>query len=231
MFTERAGSEHTVSVPVMHFETEPLRRAAQLTLVRTAQERVEDDWCGPVTPLLPEIARLASQCKMRRKIKAGAALFRTGDGSDGIYVVQSGFMKTVILRDGGRDQVTGFFMPGEVFGLAGLGLGEQTCEAVALEDSNVILIPQGMLDCATDERHSVRHALQHLIGDEMVREQAMMFVLGTLHAEERLAAFLLNLSRRLAMRGFSALEFIMRMTRDEIASYLGMKMELSLIHI
>jgi CRP/FNR family transcriptional regulator len=60
---------------------------------------------------------------------------------------------------------------------------------------------------------------------EIVRDHGVMMLLGSMRAEERLAAFLLNMSQRFTARGFSPSEFHLRMTRDEIGSYLGLKLE------
>jgi CRP/FNR family transcriptional regulator len=125
----------------------------------------------------------------------------------------------VILEDG-RIQVTGFHMAGEILGMDGIGTELHNADATALEDSEVCVIPYARLEEPTLQRQ-----LQKVMSRELVRDQGVMMLLGTMKAEERLAAFLLNLSQRFVARGFSSSEFHLRMTRDEIGSYLGLSLE------
>ena len=71
----------------------------------------------------------------------------------------------------------------------------------------------------------MQRQLQKVMSRALVRDQSVMMLLGTMRAEERVAAFLLSLSQRFAARGYSATEFHLRMTRDEIGSYLGLSLE------
>jgi len=116
--------------------------------------------------------------------------------------------------------VTGFHMAGEVLGMDGIGTGHHTADLIALEDSEVCVIPYSHL-----EEPSLQRQLHKVMSRELVRDQGVMTLLGTMKAEERLAAFLLNLSQRFGARGFSPSEFHLRMTRDEIGSYLGLSLE------
>jgi len=162
----------------------------------------------------------------RQFLRRGESLYRTGDRFTSLYAVRNGFFKfTILLEDGRRDQVTGFSIAGEVMGMDGIGPERHTCNAIALEDSEVCAIPYaGLLDLARAVPNLQRH-LRQLISREIVREQGVMLLLGSMNAEERLAMFLLNLSQRFAARGYSPSEFNLRMTRDEIGSYLGMNLE------
>ncbi len=113
-------------------------------------------------------------------------------------------------------------MAGELLGLDGIGSQAHACDAVALEDSEVCLIPFPQLEVLSSEIRSLQKYLHKLLSREIVRDHGILLLLGTLRAEERLAAFLLNLSQRFAARGHSATEFHLRMTRDEIGSHLGL---------
>jgi CRP/FNR family transcriptional regulator len=137
----------------------------------------------------------------------------------------AGFFKTDVLTEDGRDQVTGFQMAGEILGMDGISTELHTCNAVALEDSEVCLIPFTELELLSSEIRSLQHHLHKVMSREIVRDHGVMMLLGTMRAEERLAAFLLNLSQRFTARGYSPTEFHLRMTREEIGSYLGLKLE------
>jgi CRP/FNR family transcriptional regulator len=116
-------------------------------------------------------------------------------------------------------------MAGEILGMDGISTELHTCNAVALEDSEVCLIPFTELELLSSEIRSLQHHLHKVMSREIVRDHGVMMLLGTMRAEERLAAFLLNLSQRFTARGYSPAEFHLRMTREEIGSYLGLKLE------
>jgi CRP/FNR family transcriptional regulator len=181
--------------------------------------------CLPFGLNLEELARLDDLVSTRRRIKRGDQLYRAGAAFDAIYAIRSGFFKTDVLLEDGRDQVTGFQMAGELLGLDGISTEFHTCNAVALEDSEICAIPFSRLESLSREIHTLQHHFHKVMSREIVRDHGVMMLLGTMRAEERLAAFLLNLSQRFTARGFSHSEFYLRMTREEIGSYLGLKLE------
>ena len=156
----------------------------------------------------------------RKRVKRGETLYRTGSPFEALYAVRSGFFKSRVVLPDGRDQVTGFSMAGELLGTDGIGTDSHTADVIALEDSEVCVIPYSHL-----EQPQLQRQLHKVMSRELVRDQGVMTLLGTMKAEERLAAFLLNLSQRFGARGFSPSEFHLRMTRDEIGSYLGLSLE------
>ena len=156
----------------------------------------------------------------RKRVKRGETLYRVGGTFDALYAVRSGFFKSRVVLEDGRDQVTGFHMAGEILGMDGIGTEEHTADVIALEDSEVCVIPYAHL-----EQPDLQRQLHKVMSRELVRDQGVMMLLGTMRAEERLAAFLLNLSQRFTARGYSHTEFHLRMTRDEIGSYLGLSLE------
>ena len=156
----------------------------------------------------------------RRKVKRGDTLYRAGDTFGSLYAIRSGFFKSRVVLEDGRDQVTGFHMAGEVMGLDGIWADRHSADAIALEDSVVCVIPYARL-----EQPDLQRQLHKVLSRELVRDQSVKMLLGTMRAEERLAAFLLNLSQRFLARGYSQAEFHLRMTRDEIGSYLGVSLE------
>ena len=181
--------------------------------------------CLPIGLSVQEFAKLDALVGSGRKIKRGQSLYRAGNPFEAIYAVRTGFFKTDILLEDGREQVTGFQMAGEIMGLDGISNEVHSCNAVALEDGEVCVIPFIMLEQLQSEISALQHHIHKVMSREIVRDQGVMILLGTMRAEERLAVFLLNLSQRFAARGYSATEFHLRMTRDEIGSYLGLKLE------
>ena len=156
----------------------------------------------------------------RKRVKRGETLYRAGAPFESLYAVRSGFFKSSVVFEDGRDQVTGFHMAGEVLGMDGIGTDSHTADVTALEDCEVCVIPYARL-----EDPQMQRQLQKVMSRELVRDQGVMMLLGTMRAEERLAAFLLNLAHRFRARGYSANEFHLRMTREEIGSYLGLSLE------
>jgi CRP/FNR family transcriptional regulator len=172
-----------------------------------------------------DVDRMDEVIYSRRRIKRGESLYRSGDEFGSLYAVRSGFFKNVIILEDGREQVTGFHMAGELMGLDGIGSGAHNCGAVALEDSHVCVIPYSRLQELARDMRTLQTQFHKVMSREIVREHGVMMLLGSMRAEERLAAFLLNLSQRFTARGYSACDFNLRMTREEIGSYLGLKLE------
>ena len=181
--------------------------------------------CLPVGMSNEQLDQLDTMVAMRRTVARGDTLFRAGDAFQSLYAVRTGFFKTCVSSEDGRDQVTGFQMAGELLGLDGIGTDKHTCDAVALEDSQVCVIPYHQLEELTREFSDLQRQFHKIMSREIVRDHGVMLLLGSMRAEERLAAFLLNLTQRLRTRGFSASSLVLRMTREEIGSYLGLKLE------
>jgi CRP/FNR family transcriptional regulator len=161
----------------------------------------------------------------RRKISRGDILYRNGEKFSALYAIRTGFFKTTVAAEDGRDQVTGFQMAGEVIGLDGIVSDHHTCDAVALEDAEVCVMNFDRLEDLSREINALQRHVHKIMSREIVRENGVMLLLGSMRADERLAAFLLNLVQRLHARGFSQSELVLRMTREEIGSYLGLKLE------
>ena len=172
-----------------------------------------------------ELNRLDDLVSIRRKVVRGDSLYRNGEKFAALYAIRTGFFKTTVSSDDGRDQVTGFQMAGEVIGLDGIVSDHHTCDAVALEDAEVCVMNFDRLEDLSREINALQRHVHKIMSREIVRENGVMLLLGSMRADERLAAFLLNLVRRLHARGFSQSELVLRMTREEIGSYLGLKLE------
>jgi CRP/FNR family transcriptional regulator, anaerobic regulatory protein len=172
-----------------------------------------------------ESARVDKLVDGRRKVRRGSALFRSADRFTALYAIRTGFFKTRVAAADGRDQVTGFQMAGEILGMDGIVNEAHTCDAVALEDAEVCIMPFARVSELARQVAAVQQHVHRVLSREIVREHGVMLLLGSMRAEERLAAFLLNLAQRLHARGFSGSEMVLRMTREEIGSYLGLKLE------
>jgi CRP/FNR family transcriptional regulator, anaerobic regulatory protein len=181
--------------------------------------------CMPLGLSSTELDRLEEIVQTRRKIKKGDALFFHGDKFSNLYAIRTGFFKTTVTSQDGREQVTGFQMAGEVVGLDGIVNDQHTCNAIALEDAEVCVLPFERIEELSREISALQRNVHKIMSREIVRENGVMLLLGSMRAEERLAAFLLNLVQRLHARGFSPLELVLRMTREEIGNYLGLKLE------
>ena len=181
--------------------------------------------CMPLGLTDTELSRIDELVTSRRSIKRGSTLFHNGEPFTSLYAVRTGFFKTSLTTEDGRDQVTGFQMAGEIIGLDGIVNEHHTCDAIALEDAEVCVMPFDRIEEISREVGALQKHVHRIMSREIVRENGVMLLLGSMRAEERLAAFLLNLVQRLQARGFSRTELILRMTREEIGSYLGMKLE------
>ncbi|WP_222707934.1 helix-turn-helix domain-containing protein [Zeimonas arvi] len=206
--------------------TQTTRRAATGQIApgtaRPAGRSVTDVGLAGMAALEPLLMRVGGT---RRRVRRGEYLFHAGAPFHALHGIRAGSFKSVLLTEDGREQVTGFHMAGEVLGLDSVGSEACGGDAIALEDSEVVEIPFEELDALASREPALQRELFKLLAGEIQRERTLMLLLGSMRAEERLAAFLLNLSKRLAARGWSATQFLLRMTREEIGSLLGLKLE------
>ena len=181
--------------------------------------------CLPCGLRADELDTVDQLVHTRRRVLRGEALYRAGDPFKSLYAARIGFFKSVVVMADGRNQITGFVMSGEMLGMDGIESGIHTVSVVALEDSEVCVIPYAQLEAHATRLPRLQHQIYKIMSREIVREQGIMMLLGSTCAEERVAAFLVNLSQRFEARGYSSAEFNLRMTREEIGSYLGLKLE------
>jgi len=179
----------------------------------------------PVDLSVSDLDRIDNIVQKRKRVKRGEQLFRNGDSFHSLYAIRTGFFKTSVSTTDGREQVTGFQMAGEIMGLDGIVSDRHTCDAMSLEDAEVCIMPFDRIEELSREITALQKHVHKIMSREIVREHGVMMLLGSMRAEERVAAFLLNLTQRLHARGFSQSELVLRMTREEIGSYLGLKLE------
>ena len=172
-----------------------------------------------------EIERMEEMVPTRRRIRRGEAIYRAGDPFEAFYAIRLGFLKSSVLSSDGREQVTMFYMSGDIIGFDGLANNVYASDVVALEDTEVCVLSYKRLHEVSSAAPKLAEHFERLLSREIIRQNGVLLLLGSMHAEQRIAAFLLNLSQRFEQRGYSRSEFVLRMTRAEIGSYLGLKLE------
>ena len=160
-----------------------------------------------------------------RRLQPGETLFRTGDEFEAFYVVRSGFLKTVCLDGAGNEQVLAFPMRADAIGVDGFDAGRYTADAIALDTCHVIIVSFARIAELAHQTPEIERLIYSIFNRELTHRQNMVRLLGMLNAEARVAAFLLDLSERFARMGCSRASFSLRMTREEMGSYLGIKLE------
>jgi CRP/FNR family transcriptional regulator len=181
--------------------------------------------CLPVGLDPEDLKQVDALVNHRIKLKKGDSLYRAGEPFGSLFAIRLGSLKTTVLAEDGREQVSGYHMLGDIVGLDGLGTDRHGCQALALEDTEVCVLPFDRLEHLAQNVAALQRNLYQLLSKEISRDQNIMLLLGSMRAEERLAVFLLNLAERYRLRGYSSTEFVLRMTREEIGSYLGLKLE------
>jgi len=159
------------------------------------------------------------------QFKAGQRIHTIGQPFDTLFIVHSGFLKTVLIDEFGNEQVLSFPMKGDMFGVDGIHTKRYMSEAVALSNCDLILLPFKKFTQLGRSHIEFEHSMYNVMSRELVREQAMVSMMGALSAEARVARFLVSLSERFAEMGYSSKLFNLRMTRHEIGSYLGLTLE------
>ena len=181
--------------------------------------------CLPLSLNLEDMDALDEIVKRGRPLKKGDYLFRQGDAFSSVFAVRSGALKTFSLSDTGEEQITGFHLPSELVGLSAMDGELYPVSALALETTSICEIPFERLDELAVQLPQLRRQLMRLMSREIRDDQQMMLLLSKKTADERIATFLVNLSARFRARGFSAQNFRLAMSRNEIGNYLGLAVE------
>ena len=181
--------------------------------------------CLPLSLNNDDMDALDEIVKRGRPLKKGEFLFRQGDAFGSVFAVRSGALKTFSITDGGEEQITGFHLPSELVGLSGMDTEAYPVSAQSLETTSVCEIPFERLDELSEQLPQLRRQLMRVMSREIRDDQQMMMLLSKRTADERIATFLVNLSARFRARGFSAQQFRLAMSRNEIGNYLGLAVE------
>jgi CRP/FNR family transcriptional regulator len=172
-----------------------------------------------------ELALFERLLTTRIRLRRGDTLYRVGCAFDALYAIRAGSCKTVLLAHDGQDQVVGYHMPWDIVGTDGIGSNVHECQATALEDMDACRLPFDRIEDIARYSDQFRQNFHKWLSQECSRAQNRTLLLGTMCSDQRLAVFLLDLSERYTARGFSSCEYVLRMTREEIGSHLGLKLE------
>lgn len=159
------------------------------------------------------------------RLEKGDYLVRAGQPLRSLYLLSSGSAKAFRVGRDGREQITRFYLAEDLLGLDALEGAVHPTFIRALEYSVAVEVPLHQLEQMGVDSGQLHRELIRQLAHEVAHDQAAMLLLGSTSAEERIAAFLLDLARRHADRGHSGSEFVLRMTREDIASFLGVKLE------
>ena len=181
-------------------------------------------FCLPVGLSHADLDKVDALVKERVALKKGGSLYRHGDLMTSVYSIRFGTLKTEHGLSDGRSQVVGFHLPGEILGLDAIGDGHHQSDAIALEDSEACIIRFAEFESLARQIPALQNQFHRILSRELTQDQRHLLALGSMRAEERLAGFLLSLAERLAARGYTNHEFYLRMSREEIGSYIGIQM-------
>lgn len=181
--------------------------------------------CIPYSLNETELDRLDEIIERKKPIQKSEELYAAGDELKCLYAIRSGTIKSYTITEQGDEQITGFHLAGDLVGFDAINHGNHPSFAQALETSMVCEIPFEILDDLSATMPALRHQIMRLMSNEICIDQDMILLLSKKNAEERLAAFIHNLSTRFGMRGFSPREFRLAMTRGDIGNYLGLTVE------
>ena len=181
--------------------------------------------CLPIGLAVDEMRQVDTLVADRIRVRKQHTLYRAGELFRALYAIRVGSIKTTLLAEDGREQVTGFHLQGEILGFDGVGSERHGAGAIALEDTEVCVLPFVGIEHLARAMPVLQHALHQVMSREIARDQSMMLLLSSMRAEERLAVFLLNLGDRYRRRGYSSTTYELRMARWEIGSFLGLTLE------
>jgi len=204
---------------------------ASNTVINLKQLKVACEGCRLGEICLPkgleqaEMAKLDDIVGRGHPLSKGEALYHQGDKLQSLFAIHSGSLRSYTITQDGTEQTLGFYLPGELVGLDGLENSSHSCTTVALETTSVCELPFNRLQTLCAALPSLQFQMMRLLGKELSDDHDILLLLGTRSAEERLAAFLLSLSKRFSERGFSATEFNLSMSRHDISNFLGVAVE------
>lgn len=183
------------------------------------------DLCLPLGLGESDMKALDGAIKARRKLKKGETLYRVGDPFHALFAIRSGSTKTCEIAADGGVQITGFHLPGELLGVDAISSEKHPCDVVALENSEFCELPFDRLETLAHDIPGLQHQLFRLMSREIMEEEAQLLMLGRMKAEERLASFLLSISKRYHRLGYSPVELRLPMSRQDLGDYLGLALE------
>ena len=181
--------------------------------------------CLPFSLEARDIDQLDRIIQRSKPLQKGDHLYREGDGFQSVYAVRAGTLKAYRTTDDGREQVTGFYFPGEIVGMDGISKNLYASSAKALETAAVCEIPFASLEKLSADMPQLQRHFFQLMSREITEDQQLITLLSKSSADERLAALILSVSERNARRKLSARQFRLSMSRVDIGNYLGLTVE------
>jgi len=181
--------------------------------------------CLPVALSEEDVASLEAIIDRPKPLSRGDYLYQAGDAFESLYVVRSGAIKTFTVDSGGTEQITGFYLPGELFGLSSINDVQQNATAQALERTNLCILPYADIDELCASVPSLARQIMKVMSDEIREDHALLTLVSKKRAESRLATFLLSVSQRLKKRKLPDDAFQLSMSRSDIGNYLGLAEE------
>jgi CRP/FNR family transcriptional regulator len=183
-----------------------------------------DNICLPRGLSHEEIESISQIVKAKKTLQRGEFIYHEGDSFRGILAIKSGSAKLVGADQHGNEHILNILLPGELLGFDGLSTDKHSCAAIALETTSFCLLPADSMDDLFHNIPSLTRELFRHSGEKMLEDKNQL-ILSKRPAEERLAYFLISLSERLKRRGFSASEFKLSLSRQEIGNHLGLALE------
>ncbi|WNO07589.1 fumarate/nitrate reduction transcriptional regulator Fnr [Teredinibacter sp. KSP-S5-2] len=181
--------------------------------------------CLPISLEIEDINKLDDIIQRGRPVQKGDHIYHAGNEFKSVYALRSGAVKTIKVTQDGQEQVTGFYLPGELIGMDGLATNNHSNSAIALETSAVCEIPFTRLEELSTRLPNLQRRFFQLMSKEITHDQQLITLLSKNSADERVASLLLSISTRNSNRGLSANEFYLPMSRSDIGNYLGLTIE------
>lgn len=191
----------------------------------SCQECSLSELCIPKSLSVSEMDIVDAEIKRAEPLQKNNLVFNNGDQFTSLYAVRSGAVKSFSIDEKGEEHVVGFFLPGELIGLDAIDSGVHTHSAKALETSSICEIPYHQVEILSSKISKLQSHMYRLLSREIRADQELQLLLSKKTAEERIGAFLLNLSGRYKQRHLSATSFRLPMPRTDIANYLGLAVE------
>lgn len=181
--------------------------------------------CLPHGLSIEDMEKLEHVVKGSRPVQKGQHIFRANDTFESLFAVRSGSVKVYILNETGEEQIIGFYFPGEIFGFDAIEHHRHSCSAVALETTTSCSIPYDKIHDICIQIPDLQNQMFRLLSRELSNENQLLLTINKRNAEERIATFLVSLSSRFHKLGYSAKEYNLPMSRQEIGNYLGLTIE------
>ena len=181
--------------------------------------------CLPIALEAEDIERLDNIIQRSKPLRKGEHIYRESDPFGSVFAVRSGSVKAYKITGDGKEQITGFYFPGELLGVDGIAHNSHTVSAKALETAAVCEIPFKRLEELSTKLPSLQRHFFKLMSKEITQDQQLITLLSKNSAEQRIASLLLSISARTARLKLSATSFRLPMSRTDIGNYLGLTVE------